>query len=72
LVKLALLAMRQHKLQSQATKVVRKKVSNAKKVLRPGSAPKKISSKQSLSRKIQEAGHLQTTDAFAAVFEEIM
>ena len=72
LVKLALLAMRQHKLQSQATKVVRKKVSKAKKVLRPGSAAKKVSSKQSLSRKIQEAGQLQTTDAFAAVFEEIM
>ena len=72
LVKLALLAMRQHKLQSQATKVVQKKVSKAKKVLRPGSAAKKVSPRQSLSRKIQEAGQLQTTDAFAAAFEEIL
>ena len=72
LVKLALLAMRQHKLQSQATKVVQKKVSKAKKVLRPGSAAKKVSPRQSLNRKIQEAGQLQTTDAFAAAFEEIL
>jgi len=72
LVKLALLAMRQHKLQSQATKVVQKKVSKAKKVSRPGSAAKKVSPRQSLSRKIQEAGQLQTTDAFAAAFEEIL
>lgn len=72
LVKLALLAMRQHKLQAQATKVVRKKVSKAKKVLRPGSAAKKVSPRQSLNRKIQEAGQLQTTDAFAAAFEEIL
>ena len=72
LVKLALLAMRQHKLQSQATKVVRKKVNKAKKVLRPGSAPKKQTSRSRLNKKIEAMRTNSGTDAIAATFEEIL
>jgi len=72
LVKLALLAMRQHKLQSQAGKVVRKKVSKAKKVLRPGSIPKKQTSRTRLNKKLEAMRSNSGTDAIAAAFEEIL